>query len=295
MSDASEDFPSLDRTGRGVGAFARRPGLGVVAALILLIALAWLMMFAMALELSRLSPLENGPGTDILAWLPHLELPVTARWLLRLCVFPAGADSDLWRFVALAGMWFLMSAAMMLPSATPMIATYCEIADTARGKSAPVVHPLVLVAGYLSTWLAASFGFAMLTSVLGASTGTEGIRPLPVAAAAIALAFAGLYQFTSLKDVCLTKCRNPFATLFAHWSDRAPKIFRLGVLQGIWCLGCCWALMLVMFAVGVMNPFWMALLALFAVIEKQASGPTFRRTAGAILLVWAGSLLVLSA
>jgi predicted metal-binding membrane protein len=109
-----------------------------------------------------------------------------------------------------------------------------------------------------------------------------------------ALAIAGLWQFSSLKEACLTRCRAPFATLFGRWTDRPAGIFRLGVEQGIWCLGCCWALMLVMFAVGVMNLFWMALLGLFAVVEKGEKGRAASRVAGAILLVWAGALLVVS-
>ena len=106
---------------------------------------------------------------------------------------------------------------------------------------------------------------------------------------------AGLYQFSGLKEACLKKCRNPFAILFSRWSSRPVRIFRLGVEQGVWCLGCCWALMLVMFAVGTMNVFWMALIGLFTVVEKQTSGRLPTRLAGAILLVWAAALLVVSA
>ncbi|TIQ24742.1 MAG: DUF2182 domain-containing protein, partial [Mesorhizobium sp.] len=83
---------------------------------------------------------------------------------------------------------------------------------------------------------------------------------------------AGLFQFSGLKQACLKKCRNPFSILFANWSVNPARIFRLGAEQGIWCLGCCWALMLVMFAVGVMNIFWMALIGLFTLIEKQTTG-----------------------
>jgi predicted metal-binding membrane protein len=114
-------------------------------------------------------------------------------------------------------------------------------------------------------------------------------------AGSLALLVAGLYQFSGLKKACLDKCKNPFSILFANWSARPLRIFRLGMEQGIWCLGCCWALMLVMFAVGVMNIFWMALIGLFTLIEKQASNRLPTRLAGAILLVWAAALLVVSA
>ena len=188
-----------------------------------------------------------------------------------------------------------MAIAVMLPSAAPMIRTYCEIADTARIKGEPVVHPLVLVAGYLGVWLAASAMFAVLTLVSHAfASPSELLDPAIGVAGALALLIAGLYQFSSIKEACLKKCKNPFSILFSNWSARPVRIFRLGVAQGIWCLGCCWALMLVMFAVGVMNVFWMALIGLFTLIEKQTASRVPTRLAGAILLVWAAALLVVS-
>ena len=190
-------------------------------------------------------------------------------------------------------MWFLMALAMMLPSAAPMIRTYCEIADTARRKDETVVHPLVLLAGYLGVWLLAALGFAGLTVALQSYRGAA-LDPVIGLAGAAALGLAGLYQFSGLKEACLKKCRNPFAILFARWTVRPAGVLRLGVEQGVWCLGCCWALMLVMFAVGVMNIFWMALLALFTLVEKQTAGTLATRLAGAILLVWATALLLVS-
>ncbi|MBN9268901.1 MAG: DUF2182 domain-containing protein, partial [Mesorhizobium sp.] len=197
--------------------------------------------------------------------------------------------------LALVAMWFLMAVGAMLPSAAPMIRTYCEIADTARAKGEPVVHPLVLVAGYLTIWLAASAVFAATTLAVGYFARQDRLLdPAAGWAGAAALAVAGLYQFSSLKQACLKKCRNPFSTLFGRWSDRPARIFRLGLEQGVWCLGCCWALMLVMFAVGIANIFWMALIGLFSVVEKQVQGRRASRLAGTILLVWAAALLVVS-
>jgi predicted metal-binding membrane protein len=123
----------------------------------------------------------------------------------------------------------------------------------------------------------------------------EMLDPVVGIAGALALLIAGLYQFSSLKEACLKKCKNPFSVLFANWSVRPASVFRLGVAQGLWCLGCCWALMLVMFAVGVMNVFWMALIGLFTLIEKQTASRVPTRLAGAILLVWAAALLLVLA
>ena len=188
-------------------------------------------------------------------------------------------------------MWFLMAVAMMLPSAAPMVKTYCEIADTAAAKGESAVHPLVLVAGYLSVWLAAAIGFAALDLALRSLTAVAPLASASSLISAALLAIAGLYQFSALKEACLKKCRMPFPILFARWNTRPAAIFRLGIDEGVWCFGCCWALMLVMFAVGTMNLFWMVLLALFAVVEKQVPGRLVGRLAGTILLVWAGALL----
>ncbi|TIW78879.1 MAG: DUF2182 domain-containing protein, partial [Mesorhizobium sp.] len=169
-------------------------------------------------------------------------------------------------------------------------------ADTARIKGEPVVHPLVLVTGYLTTWLGASSAFAALTLAVYAFAGSDRmLDPAVGIAGAAALLVAGFYQFSGLKQACLEKCRNPFSILFANWSAKPGRIFQLGVEQGVWCLGCCWALMLVMFAVGAMNIFWMALIGLFTLIEKQTTGRVASRVAGTILLVWAAALLLVSA
>jgi predicted metal-binding membrane protein len=113
-------------------------------------------------------------------------------------------------------------------------------------------------------------------------------------AGAAALAAGGAYQFSSVKDACLDKCRNPFALLFARWSQRTAKIFRLGFDHGVWCLGCCAGLMAAIVAVGLMNIFWMAVMAVFSLLEKQLPGKLAGRISGAILLVWSAMLLLIS-
>ncbi|MER9307096.1 DUF2182 domain-containing protein [Mesorhizobium sp. M0293] len=295
MTGQQDDFSHLDRAGRAMATIARNPRVTVNAAVGACILLAWLFLAAMAIRGA-----EGGiagvsaPGDTILRYLPQLPLPDFLERFFALCLSPAPLDASL-QAGALVLMWFLMAIATMLPSAAPMIRTYCEIADTARIKGEPVVHPLVLVAGYLSVWLAASVMFAGLTLATHAFGPPGGmLDPVVGIAGALALLIAGLYQFSGLKDACLTRCKNPFSILFANWSARSVSIFRLGVAQGIWCLGCCWALMLVMFAVGVMNIFWMALIGLFTLIEKQTASRVPTRLAGAILLVWAAALLVVS-
>lgn len=295
MDDLRSDFRHLDGAGRTAASVARRPRRVVYATIGTAISLSWLILIAMAVRGADVrAPGLSAPGDELLRLLPALPLPVRLDWALSLCLAPQSLEGGLWaRLAAMAAMWSLMSVAMMLPSAAPMIRTYCEIADTARAKGEAVVHPMVLAGGYLCVWIAASVGFAVLTvAVQGLSKASDPLAPVRGLAAAVSLGLAGLYQFSALKAACLRKCRNPFSTLFARWSTRTASIFRLGLEQGVWCLGCCWALMLVMFAVGIMNPFWMALLGVFALFEKQVAGSLPSRVAGAILLVWAATLLL---
>lgn len=285
MAEQGTGFDHLDRPGRLTARAVLNTRAFVYAVVAAAVLLSWASLGALAIGAAQVGlPAQGGPGDALLRLMPALPLPDWAARFLSLCVTPAGSGTG--SFLLLWSMWVLMSVAMMLPSAAPMIRTYCEIADTGRAKGEPVVHPLVLVAGYLSVWLVAAAAFAAVS--LAARNGMN------VFAAPAALAVAGLYQFSALKEACLKKCRNPFAILFARWSDRPARIFRLGAEQGVWCLGCCWALMLVMFAVGVMNIFWMALIGLFTIVEKQLRGRLPSRIAGALLLVWAAALLVAS-
>ena len=297
MTGQHSDFSHLDRAGRATAGLARSPRLLVTLTIGAGIVLAWLILAAMAVRGAESRLAGGSPGDALLRALPQPPLPEFLDQFFGLCLAPAplGGSMGL-QAPALIVMWFLMAVAAMLPSAAPMIRTYCEIADTARIKGEPAVHPLVLVAGYLATWLAASVAFAALTLAVYAFAASEQLLdPAVGLAGAAALLIAGLYQFGGLKQACLRKCRNPFPILFANWSTKPGHIFRLGLEQGVWCLGCCWALMLVMFAVGAMNIFWMALIGLFTLIEKQTTGRVASRVAGAILLVWAAALLVVSA
>lgn len=297
MTGQEHDFSHLDRAGRAAAELARSPRLAVTLTVGASIVLAWFILAAMAIRGAEGRLAGGAPGDALLQDLPRLPLPDFLDRFFALCLAPAPlAGAAGVQALALVLMWFLMAVAAMLPSAAPMIRTYCEIADTARIKGEPVVHPLVLVAGYLATWLAASVAFAALTlAVYGLAASGQVLDPVVGLAGAAALAIAGLYQFSGLKQACLKKCRNPFSILFARWSAKPGRIFRLGMEQGVWCLGCCWALMLVMFAVGAMNIFWMALIGLFTVIEKQTTGRVASQVAGAILLVWAAALLLVSA
>jgi predicted metal-binding membrane protein len=192
-------------------------------------------------------------------------------------------------------MWSAMALAMMLPTAAPMILTYAQIAETAHAKGETVVSPLVIAAGFLVVWL----GFALIASLLhvaltrasllDATMGAVG----PLFAGGILLA-AGVYQFSALKQACLAKCQQPFPFFFANWRDTRTGVFRLGLRQGLYCLGCCWATMLVMFAVGAMNIVWMAVLGMIMALEKLSTTPRLSRAVG-VALGLAGLAFIMSA
>lgn len=285
----AEDFRHLDAGGRAAARLAGETGKVIFGAMCAAIVIAWLVLAWMAASLPQAS---IGPGAGMIGALPFPEIGGFAAAFAKLCLSPLTSDAVLPGYAALAAMWFLMAIAMMLPSAAPMIRTYCEIADTAAASAKHVVNPIVLVAGYLAVWLLAALAFAGATAALQSIAGGGG--PLTGWTGGAALILAGLWQFSSLKEACLTKCRAPFATLFGGWTDRPAGVFRLGAEQGLWCLGCCWALMLVMFVVGIMNLFWMALIGVFAVVERGEKGRAISRAAGTILLVWAAALILLS-
>jgi predicted metal-binding membrane protein len=181
---------------------------------------------------------------------------------------------------------------MMLPSAAPMIMTYAGIADTAARKNETIVSPFVLAAGYTVVWfvfavVAAIAQFALTRATLIDAVATSTDRFL---AAAIFMG-AGLYQFSALKHACLSRCQQPFPFFFANWTTKSAGVFRLGLRQGLFCLGCCWGMMLVMFAVGVMNVAWMAGLAIVMTIEKMLPGRTFTIAIG-IALILTGTVVM---
>jgi predicted metal-binding membrane protein len=202
-----------------------------------------------------------------------------------LCRADFAGETSVARFALVLLMWCAMVLVMMLPTASPMVMTYAQIADTASRKGERVASPLVLIAGFTAVW----FDFALAATALQAALVAAALLDPSLRVAggllsgAIFLA-AGAYQFSALKHACLTRCRQPFPFFFANWTPQPVGVFRLGLRQGVYCVGCCWAMMLVMFAVGVMNVAWMAALGIAMAIEKTGTGLRFTRMVGAILV-----------
>lgn len=204
---------------------------------------------------------------------------------------PAGAVAGIEVAAIVGVMWVAMTLAMMLPTAGPMILTYAEIAETALRKGERIVSPYVLIAGYLAVWLAISILATSAQLGLMPLAAWPGATRLAGPASALLFLAAGLYQFSALKAACLHACQRPFSFFFLNWTDRPAGVFRLGLRQGLYCVGCCVAMMLLMFAAGTMNIVWMALLGLVMMIEKMTVGPFFSRALG-IAFVAAGLALL---
>lgn len=162
-------------------------------------------------------------------------------------------------------LWLAMSLAMMLPAGIPMVSTYMNIVDAATEKHIRVVPASVLVAGYLSIWTAFSLLAAAAQYILSLAQELQigGTRSV-----AVLFCLAGMYQWAPLKQACLAKCRAPLPYFISNWTDKTTNIFRMGLAQGLYCIGCCWALMLLMLFSGGMNLVLMAVFSALMVLEK---------------------------
>ena len=190
-------------------------------------------------------------------------------------------------------MWTAMAFAMMLPAGAPLLSTYLDISGAARTKDMEVVSPVVLIAGYISVWIgfavAAAFAQWALVETGALNGDMKLINPM---VAGVVLVGAGAWQFTTVKHNCLTKCRRPFTWFMANWRDDEAGVFKLGVEQGIVCLGCCWALMAVMFVAGLMNLAWMAGLAMVMVLEKVIPNPRPLVYGTGVILILGGAAML---
>ncbi len=190
------------------------------------------------------------------------------------------------RVVLLWAMWAVMMTAMMLPTATPLILLYASAMRRNANVQAPARRVYALAAGYVFVWTLFSVAATALQRVLAKGLVlTPMMEPAtPIIGAAI-LAIAGVYQLTPLKRACLRACRSPLGFMMQRWRDGVAAAFRLGVQHGIHCLGCCWALMLILFAGGVMNLAVILALTAWVLVEKLAPFGERTATASGVLLL----------
>ncbi len=204
-----------------------------------------------------------------------------------------GMDNGPWTglgtFGRFLGVWVVMMAAMMFPSIAPTVALYARM--TRRRAS---FAPVMFVAGYLVTWAATGL-LAFVVAVAGHRIGGNVLAWDRAGrwTAGAALIAAAAYEVTPLKDVCLGKCRSPLGFLLGSWREGWSGALRMGAGNGAWCVGCCWALMLSLFALGIMSVGWMALVAGLIAAEKLLpwSRPATYGVAGILLVL--GLMLLL--
>jgi len=203
-----------------------------------------------------------------------------------------GMDSGPWTGLGalgwFLGVWVVMMAAMMLPSVAPTVAIYSRMRRN-RSRLAPVVF----TAGYLVSWAGAgvaAFAIANVGNRISGDVLAWDRAGRWVAGATLLI--AAIYELTPLKDACLGRCRSPFGFLLGSWREGWSGALQMGIEHGAWCLGCCWALMASLFALGFMSIAWMAFLGVLIAVEKLS--PWLRvATYGTAAILFAIGLLVL--
>ena len=234
----------------------------LLASLALVIALAWVYLG------------QGAAAMDDLAAMPHM----------------GGVRA----FALTFAMWAVMMTGMMLPSAAPAILLYATLVrkNAERGNALPATW--IFASGYVAAWVAFSAAAAAGQSLLEQAmllTSTMSLASKGMTAAV--LLAAGSYQLLPLKDVCLRNCRNPLELFTVRWQPGARGAFRMGLEHGLYCVGCCWMLMLLLFAAGVMNLLWVALIAAFIFVEKLLPGARYTSTIAGLALLGAGVFVML--
>lgn len=233
----------------------------VIAGVLVVVILSWAYLFAGAGTMQEmdgmLMPMSSGPWTLDYALLMLL-------------------------------MWAVMMAAMMLPSAAPMILLYATIARARHASGVPATASGIFSVGYIAIWTAFSLGAVALQYGLERlALLSPMMETTSVALAGAILIATGIYQWSPLKKACLQRCRSPLEFVLTHWRAGARGAFVMGVQHGTYCVGCCWMLMLLLFVGGVMNLGWIAGLAILVLVEKLApAGHWIGRGAGILLAGW---------
>lgn len=225
-------------------------------------------------------------------------------WLARSMTMDPGMSAmapgiqpwDAARFGFMFVMWAVMMVGMMTPSAAPMILLYARVGRQAKRQSKPLAATGYFAAGYLLAWTAFSLGATagqwalehalLLSPMMTATSNVFG---------GLVLVAAGTYQWTPVKDACLDQCRSPLVFIQQHGGFRrdAPGSVDIGFRHGLYCVGCCWALMALLFVGGVMNVLWIAAISIFVLAEKLIpAGRWLPRTAGALLAASGSWMLV---
>ena len=229
------------------------------------------------------------------AYLVHLDHRMAASANSATAMAQMGMTLDApwgaWDVFLTTVMWAVMMVGMMSPSAAPVLLLFAEMQRRRPERSAPLAVPLFGV-GYITLWLGFSVCAALAQWALheGALLSSTLAAASPRVGGGILIA-AGVYQLTPAKGTCLNHCQSPVGFLMTNWRDGARGAFQMGLRHGRFCLGCCWALMCVLFTVGVMNLVWVAALTAFILLEKSGRLGTHVARVGGVVMIVAGILL----
>jgi predicted metal-binding membrane protein len=250
----------------------RRDRAIIAAALVGVAAIAWGYLLHLGSGMSGAAASDAMPAMPDM---PDMAMPQTSAWTTL-------------EALLLFAMWAVMMVAMMLPAAAPMILLFATVTRRRRERASPAAPTTVFAGGYLLVWTAFS-AVAALTQL-----GLHRAALLSPAMAAtssmvggVLLLAAGAYQWTPIKYACLSRCRSPIGFLGSEWREGRWGALVMGLRHGLFCLGCCWALMALLFVAGVMNLVWVAAIAALALVEKLAPvGAVVGRAAGVIFAAW---------
>lgn len=197
--------------------------------------------------------------------------------------------------VMMFAMWGIMMIGMMVPSAAPMVLLYAHVLRSRSGDTEPLVPTGMFFAGYVTIWLCFSVVATLLQWQLeqAALLSSMMVSTSPVLGGVVLIA-AAVYQWTPLKNVCLRHCRSPIWYLSTHWRHGVGGAYRMGLEHGIYCLGCCWILMAVLFVGGVMNLLCVAAITIFVLLEKVAPLGRGMGRVGSIVLGAIGVAMMLA-
>jgi predicted metal-binding membrane protein len=251
-------------------------------------------MLERMLERDRVIVLGGVAGVAALAWVDLLRRAGGMSAAMGMdAAMPRQMPWSLADLGAAVLMWGVMMIAMMLPSAAPMLLLFATV-QRKRGRQGAAATPTSLfAAGYLLVWLAWIWLAAGLQWILQALfLMTPHLATTSALLGAAFLLLAGLYQFTPWKDACLVQCQSPLGFLLTRWREGPVGALRMGLQHGAYCVGCCWALMGLLFVGGIMNLLWVAALAAFVLVEKAvARGRWLSRLAGFVLIGWGAYVL----
>lgn len=259
----------------------KRDRLIVAASLVFITILAWAYLVWLSRGMTMSAAMTAMPGMPDM---PGMDMSVQA-WSAKL-------------FLLTLAMWTVMMAGMMTPSAAPMILLYARVGRQATSQGKPFASTGWFAGGYLLSWSLFSLVATYLQFMLDRGAFLNSSMSLASSRlGGLVFVIAGIYQWTPLKDSCLRQCRSPLSFIQRHGGFK-PEIgssLALGLRHGLYCIGCCWSLMALLFAVGVMNLAWVAALAALVLIEKLAPGGRVLSRIAGIGLIAAGAWLLYKA